>query len=101
VLFVVFGTDKPDHAHVREAARPGHRAYLRAPGRHPVRVCLGGPTLVDRGSDMNGTLLVVEAEAIEHVRAFLADDPYVRAGLFATLEVRPWRCGIGDPGASR
>jgi len=101
VLFVVFGTDKPDHAHVRDAARPEHRAHLRAPGRHPVRVCLGGPTLADGGSAMNGTLLVVEAESIEHVHAFLADDPYIRAGLFATLEVRPWNCGIGDPGASR
>jgi uncharacterized protein YciI len=50
---------------------------------------------------MNGTLLVVEAGSIEEVCAFLADDPYVQAGLFEALEVRPWRCGIGDPGGGR
>jgi hypothetical protein len=98
MYFVVFGTDKPGLAQVRAAARPRHRAYLRAPGAHPVRVCLGGPTLAPEGDAMNGTLLVVEAETLAQVRAFLAEDPYVKAGLFAALEVRPWSCGLGNPG---
>ncbi len=97
MYFVVFGTDRPACGEVRAAARPGHRAHLRAPGRHEVRVWLGGPTLGAAGGEMNGTLLVVEAESIEAVRAFVADDPYVRAGLFEALEIRPWSCGLGDP----
>lgn len=97
MYFVVFGTDKPNYLHVREAQRPAHREYLRNPGAHVVKVHLGGPTLDPSGQHMNGTLLVVEAESEAAVRAFLADDPYSRAGLFATLEVRPWAWGLGKP----
>lgn len=46
---------------------------------------------------MNGTLLVIQADSIDAVRAFVADDPYSRAGLFATVEIRPWRWGLGNP----
>jgi uncharacterized protein len=100
MLFVVFGTDRPGSAALREEARPLHRVHLRAPGRHPVRVVLGGPTLASAGGAMNGTLLVVEAETLEQVREFVADDPYVRGGLFQALEIRPWSCGLGDPRAA-
>ncbi|HET6439231.1 MAG TPA: YciI family protein [Anaeromyxobacter sp.] len=97
MLFVVFGTDRPGQPQVRQAARAAHRTHLRQPGLHPVRVWLGGPTLTEGSSEMNGTMLVVEAERLEDVRAFLADDPYVRAGVFQALEVRAWHCGLGDP----
>jgi hypothetical protein len=64
-----------------------------------VRVRLGGPTLDEAGEEMRGTMLVIEADSIEAVRAFLADDPYCREGLFASMEIRPWRWGIGLPEA--
>ncbi|MNW21367.1 YciI-like protein [compost metagenome] len=46
---------------------------------------------------MNGTLLVVEAMSLSEVQAFLGDDPYVRAGLFEHIEIRPWNWGLGNP----
>lgn len=100
MYFVVFGTDRPGLAETRAQARPRHRAHLRSPGAHPVKVRLGGPTLTPDGETMNGTLLVIEADTLGQVHAFLADDPYVKAGLFADLEVRPWRWGIGNPEAA-
>ena len=42
---------------------------------------------------MNGTLLVLQAEDIEAVRRFVADDPYVHEGVYKSS-----RCGPG-PGA--
>ncbi len=93
---VVFATDRPGMADLRVATRPAHRHYLRNPGPHPVTVRLGGPTLDEAGA-MNGTMLVVEAADLAAVRAFVADDPYVRAGLFATVEIRPWDWGLGRP----
>lgn len=45
---------------------------------------------------MNGTLLIVEADDIERVRAFVADDPYSRAGLFRAVDVRPWTGGMNS-----
>jgi uncharacterized protein YciI len=46
---------------------------------------------------MNGTMLVVEAESLNAVQAFLADDPYARAGLFESAIGRPWSRGLGQP----
>ena len=97
MYFVVFGTDKPAMETVRGATRPAHRDYLRNPGKHPVTVRVGGPTLRDDGVTMNGSLLIVEAENIEAVRAFAADDPYSRAGLFQSVEIRPWNWGLNNP----
>lgn len=97
MYFVIFATDKPGAEQTRAEARPRHREYLRNPGDHAVKVRLGGPTLTEDGERMNGTLLVVEAERIEDVRAFLAGDPYSRASLFESVTVRPWNWGIGKP----
>lgn len=97
--FVVFATDKPGMGQVRQSVRPEHRAYLRSPGKHRVTVHLGGPTLDAGGSVMNGTLLVIEADTLDEVKQFVADDPYVRHGIFANIEIRPWQWGLGNPEA--
>ena len=79
------------------STRPAHRDYLRNPGKHAITVRVGGPTLGDDGATKNGTLLIVEAQTIDAVRAFAADDPYSRAGLFQTIEIRPWNWGLNNP----
>ena len=98
VYFAVFATDKPDTTALRANTREAHRRHLREPGRHAVSVRFGGPTLSDDGTRMNGTLLIIAAENMDAVNAFLADDPYVRAGLFETVEIRPWHWSLGNPG---
>jgi uncharacterized protein YciI len=95
--FAVFATDKPEQLKLREQVRPAHREHLRNPAPHRVVVRLGGPTLDDLGERMNGTLLVVEATSIVEVQAFLADDPYVKAGIFERVEIRLWSWGLGNP----
>lgn len=97
--FAVFATDRPRLETLRRQIRPAHRAHLRDPSPHPVVVRLGEPTLDERDGRMNGTLLVVEAASLDEVQAFLADDPYVRAGLFQRVEIRPWNWSLGAPDA--
>ena len=97
MYFVIFATDKPGMEVVRTAVRPQHRVYLRNPGQHPVKALLGGPTLSRDQSTMNGTLLVIEAECIEHVEAFVHDDPYTAADIFERMYILPWYCGLGSP----
>nr|ACZ51381.1 hypothetical protein [Pseudomonas sp. NyZ402] len=96
-FFAVFATDHEGTQALREKLRPTHRAHLRAPGIHHVVVRLGGPTLNDASAAMNGTLLVVEAASLPEVEAFLQDDPYVQAGLFSRIEIRPWSWSLGNP----
>jgi uncharacterized protein YciI len=100
LYFAVFATDRPGGGALRAEIRETHRRYLRAPEGHAVVVRLGGPTLEESDGTMNGTLLVVEAADIAAVRAFVADDPYSRAGLFAAVEIRPWHWGLGNPDAA-
>lgn len=100
MFFLVLATDAPGMASVRKEVRPVHRAYLRNPYNHQVKVHLGGPTLTTQGEDMNGTLLVVEANDISAVSDFVADDPYSQARVFKSVEIRPWAWTLGAPAAA-
>ena len=97
MYFAVWATDKAGALPTRQRVREAHRARLRDPGEHPVRVLLGGATLASGPDDMNGTLLVVQAQDIEAVQRFVAEDPYVLEGVYASVEVRPWAWGLGQP----
>jgi len=86
-FFAVFATDKPGMRDVCEHVRPNHRSWLRS-AAHGVLVRLVCPTLAPQCDPMNGTLLVVEAEGIDDVMAFVSNDPYIQAGLFDRVDVR-------------
>jgi uncharacterized protein YciI len=96
-FFAVFATDHPGSLALRQRLRPSHQAHLRASDRHRVIVRLGGPTLDEAGAAMNGTLLVIEAGSLPEVEAFIQDDPYVQAGLFASIQIRHWHWSLGNP----
>jgi uncharacterized protein YciI len=96
-FFAVFATDHPDSLALRQRLRPSHQAHLRATDAHRVVVRLGGPTLDDAGLAMNGTLLVIEAGSLSEVESFIQDDPYVQAGLFSSIQIRPWHWSLGNP----
>lgn len=97
MFFLVLATDAPGMAAVRNEVRPVHRAYLSNPCHHLIKVHLGGPTLTTQGDEMNGTLLVIEADDITAVSDFVADDPYSQAGVFQSVEIRPWSWTLGTP----
>ncbi len=101
MYFIVFGTDKPGKEALRASVRPSHRQYLANPGRHPVKVLLGGPTLDASQEKMNGTLLVVEAGDMAAVESFVRDDPYSDAALFESVVIRPWSWTLGTPGGGQ
>jgi hypothetical protein len=99
-LFAVWATDREGALAAREHVRPAHRARLRDPAPHAVEVVLAGPTFDREGGAMNGTLLVVAAASVEAVRAFVEADPYVEAGVYAGVDIRPWHCGLGPLAAT-
>ena len=99
-LFAVWATDFEGALALREQARPAHRARLRDPAGHAVKVVLAGPTLDAAAGTMNGTLLVVEAEDVDAVRRFVDGDPYHAARVYRHVEIRPFVCGLGPLAAS-
>ena len=90
-LFVLTCIDKPDSLAVRMAAREDHLAYVRA--RAGV-VKLGGPFL-DEAGGMAGSMIIIEAADQAAAEAFAAEDPYGLAGLFESVDIRPFRITIG------
>ena len=94
--FVFRGIDAPGMDPVRATHREEHRFYIRQ-DQTDCRTLLGGPLLDQDGQRMIGTLLVMEATDRAAALRFLANDPYARAGLFATTELDPWQWGLGQP----
>ncbi len=91
------GIDAPDTGPLRARLREDHRVHIRR-AAPDCRTVLGGPLLADGDRRMIGTLLVFEAADRDAVLRFLAGDPYMRAGLFATTSVEQWQWGLGQPG---
>jgi uncharacterized protein YciI len=86
MLFVVIAIDKENALPLRLATREAHFAYARDTGV----IKLGGPFL-DANGEMKGSLIIFEAENMAAAKAWHAGDPYVKAGVFASSEVRPWK----------
>jgi uncharacterized protein YciI len=86
MLFVVTAIDKENALALRLATREAHFAYARETGV----IRLGGPFLGAK-EEMAGSLIIFEAADLDAAKAWHANDPYVKAGLFAHSEVRPWK----------
>jgi hypothetical protein len=82
--------DKPGYLEVRKANRDAHLAYIAATGV----VEMAGPFL-DADGAMCGSLVVLEVEGVQAAKDWAAGDPYARAGLFDSVDVREWKKVIG------
>ena len=94
MLFVVTCTDKPDSMELRLSARPAHLAYFNGLG---AKVKAGGALLSGDRQGVLGSMLILEGESEADIAKILADDPYAQAGLFASVDVKPWRQAVGVP----
>lgn len=91
MLFAAICLDKPGRLETRLATREAHLAFLAECA--PV-VKLGGPFLDEAGKPI-GSLLIIETEDEATARALLARDPYAKADLFQSVDVRRWRRVVG------
>lgn len=82
--------DKAGALQTRLDNRTDHVAYLKASDI----VEMAGPLLNDAG-DMCGSLIVLEVPDMAAAEAFVAGDPYGKAGLFESVELTAWNKVIG------
>ena len=94
MYFIILTTDKPDLGHIRLETRPAHLEYAK---RFREQIVVGGATLSDDGEVMTGSFLLVDMANREAVEDFVRNDPYVKAGLFETVEIRRWLKVIFNP----
>jgi len=94
MFYALICTDNPNSLDLRLTNRPDHAAYLKSLGDTLV---LAGPFTKDDGQTMNGSLIVVEAPSREAAKKIADGDPFAKAGLFASVEVRPWLWTVNKP----
>ncbi|EHL95496.1 hypothetical protein HMPREF9946_05183 [Acetobacteraceae bacterium AT-5844] len=92
MIFSVVSLDKPNALELRLATRPSHLEYLDS---QVESIVMGGPVLDAEGKPC-GSLLLVEAPDEAAAAAFAAADPYAKAGLFASVTIRPFRAVYKD-----
>ena len=95
MLYACYCTDKPNHLDMRMAVRAGHLLHLNGLGE---KLKAAGPFLDDAGN-MMGSLVIIEAESRAHAEEIAAEDPYAKAGLFQSVEIRAWRWALKNPEA--
>jgi uncharacterized protein len=94
MLYFIMGNDAPDSLEKRRNARPAHLARLGAL-KSEGRLILAGPFPAIDSPDpgpagFSGSLIVAEFASLEDARTWAAADPYVAAGVYASVQVKPF-----------
>lgn len=95
MFYVLIGEDAPGTLDARMTARPAHLARLEAL-RDDGRLLIAGPMPAIDTPDPGpagffGSLVIAEFDSLTDAEHWLADDPYVRQGVFARTTVKPYK----------
>jgi len=101
MIYVLYLHDKPGGAALRQRVRPQHKAYL---GAVADRIAFAGPLTDDDGVTMIGSLLAIDFDSRAAAQAWLTEEPFTRAGLYAGAEIHAfvnlWPQRAGFPPAA-
>ncbi|MEO0467170.1 MAG: YciI family protein [Pseudomonadota bacterium] len=92
-LFLITCRDKPGALDVRLANRAAHLEWATA---YKDSIAMIGPLFADDGETFTGSAIVKEAASKADVEAWCRDDPYAKAELFESVEIRPFRWVMGE-----
>lgn len=95
MLYTIYATDSPNSLEQRLANRPPHLARLQALLTEG-RLVLAGPMpaidSIDPGpAGFTGSLIVAEFNSLEEAKTWANADPFVTAGVYQSVEVKPFR----------
>lgn len=85
--YVAICIDKENSENLRLENRNDHIAHLK---KVKDNMLLAGPFLTDEGR-MCGSLLVFNDLSLDEINSWLEEDPYAKAGLFRSVEVKPFK----------
>lgn len=95
MLFALICTDKPGLLQTRLDTRAAHLEFLDRLNK-AGRLKFAGPFTGEDGKP-DGSLVVIDAVDRSAAETTAADDPYANAGLFASVEIRPWIWVVNNP----
>lgn len=93
--YLILGRDQPGSLATRLEQRPAHLQRLQDLAGQG-RLMLAGPLPAIDAEDpgpagFSGSAIVAEFESLEQARAWAEADPYRQAGVYASVEVHPFR----------
>lgn len=93
--YAIIGEDSPDSLAKRLASRPAHLARLQSL-RDAGRLLLAGPfpntdSPEPGPAGFSGSLIVAEFDSLEAANTWAQADPYVFAGVYARVTVKPFK----------
>lgn len=95
MYYAIMSQDIPNSLSLRMSARPAHLERLEAlksegrlmlAGPHPA---LDTPDPGDAG--FTGSLVIAEFDSLESAQAWADEDPYVAAGVYDNVAVKPFK----------
>ena len=95
MLYAIIGEDHPGSLDNRLASRPAHLARLNLL-QQEGRLVLAGPCPAIDSPDpgpagFSGSIIVAEFASLEAAQAWADADPYVAAGVYAKVTIKPFK----------
>lgn len=95
MLYVINGEDVPDSLEKRMTVRSEHLKRIQAL-QETGRLILAGPYPAIDSQDpgpagFSGSLIVAEFESLDAAQAWANNDPYVSAGVYRRVIVKPFK----------
>lgn len=95
MLYIIIAYDHPDSLQKRGNARPAHVARLQAL-QDQGRLVIAGPMPAIDNDDpgpagYRGSVMIVDFDNLEDARTWAEADPYVAAGVYARINIHPFR----------
>jgi len=96
--YAIISEDVSDSTELRKTARPAHlervnalvdQGRLLVAGPHPA---VDSPDPGTAG--FTGSLIIAEFESLQDAETWASEDPYVQAGVYAKVTVKPFKQGL-------
>ena len=95
MLFAILSTDVADSLQKRLSVRPAHLERIKQL-QQESRLVLAGPHPAIESNDpgaagFTGSLIVAEFDSLSAAQAWADADPYIAAGVYANVIVKPFK----------
>lgn len=93
--FSIVCEDVPDSLPLRQSARAAHLKRLESL-KDAGRLLVAGPNPAVEANDpgeagFTGSLIIAEFDSLEDARAWAEADPYIDAGVYAEVSIKPFK----------
>lgn len=95
MFYAIIARDHPGSLPARQATRPAHLARLEQLQTEGRLIAAGAFPAIDSNdpgpAGFSGSLIIAEFDDLTAARQWADADPFVAAGVYAEIEVKPWR----------